>query len=81
MNMSENMQIFMDAVERGRELHPGPYIWDEWADAFNGELDELEDECDQAIAMEKKPVRVREELMDVLVVGFRMLFEADIWGK
>ena len=82
------LKNFMDAVERGEKLHPGPFTIQEFRLALNSEIFEMKNEdCYVTMCVKCKPEkcagyaekirRYRAEIMDVAVVAYRFVAKID----
>lgn len=67
-SISKFCDVFVQAVGRGMRLHPGPYDFQEWLDALDGEMDEFAREVDEE---HFDGNRAADELIDVAVVAYR----------
>ncbi len=78
------LKILLDAVERGKEMHSGPFTRQEWKEALLSEIKEFLDEPCQKCDFEGGCVgcngidngqlaRFRDEILDIIVVGYRFV--------
>ncbi len=67
------LKEFLDAVERGKKLHPGPYSFcEEWLFDLREEWSEIWDAYAEAISSGKWG-HFFDELMDLIVIGYRII--------
>ena len=68
----QGMLRFIQAVERGKELHPGPFTIHELYSDLVAEMAELVEAYNQVINSEEPVSRMEDESRDVCVVSYRL---------
>ena len=70
-NEMQGLLRFVQAVERGKELHPGPFTIHQFYSDVMSEVAELVEAYNQVLSGIQPLTRVTEEAIDVAVVAHR----------